>query len=185
MMGGLHIGDKMHTMIGKLLCGSGWVNILFLKLGYWHLIVHSQHSMNITSSAQGMPIKSLLSLYMLKQNAYLEYCENVMGPQMSFEMWDQHSKTKPQFKFWSNCNGRWVIDDMLCPFPEGRGLQAICASMWQLCGWFYALDHTNDACWLPVHVRDMVQLAEKHPNVHDEFTKGNFVVQKSAKKYHG
>ena len=38
---------------------------------------------------------------MLKQSAYLEYCENVKGPQVSFDMWDQYSKTVPLFKFWS------------------------------------------------------------------------------------
>jgi len=51
------------------------------------------------------------------------------------------------------------------------------------CGWFHALDHTNYARWLPVHVRDMVVLAEKHPEVHAEFMKGNFVVQKSVRKF--
>ena len=30
----------------------------------------------------------------------------------------------------------------------------------ELCGWFHALDQTNYARWLPVHVRDMVQLVE-------------------------
>ena len=53
----------------------------------------------------------------------------------------------------------------------------------KLCGWFHALDHTNYARWLPVHVRDMVVLADKHPTVHAEFMKGNFVVQKSARKF--
>ena len=53
----------------------------------------------------------------------------------------------------------------------------------ELCGWFHALDHTNYARWLPVRVRDMVEIAEKHPQVHAEFMKGNVVVQKSARKF--
>ena len=53
----------------------------------------------------------------------------------------------------------------------------------ELCAWFHALDHTNYARWLPVHVRDMVELPENHPEVYAEFMKGNFVVQKSAKKF--
>ena len=52
-----------------------------------------------------------------------------------------------------------------------------------LCSWFHALDHTNYARWLPVHVRDMVQLAQLNPEVHAEFMKGNFVVQKSRRKF--
>ena len=48
---------------------------------------------------------------------------------------------------------------------------------------FHALDHTNYARWLPVHVRDMVQLAQQNPEVHAEFMKGNLVVQNSRRKF--
>ena len=50
----------------------------------------------------------------------------------------------------------------------------------ELCSWFRVMDHTNYARWLPVHVRDMVQLPLKHPQLYDEFLKGNFVMQRSA-----
>ena len=53
----------------------------------------------------------------------------------------------------------------------------------ELCIWFQALDHTNYARWLPVHGIDMVQLAQQNPEVHAEFIKGNFVVQKSRRKF--
>ena len=38
-------------------------------------------------------------------------------------------------------------------------------SLQDLAVWFFALDHTHYARWLPVHLRDMVGLAEKHPDV--------------------
>ena len=53
----------------------------------------------------------------------------------------------------------------------------------ELCSSFHALDHTIYARWLPVHVRDMVQLAKQNPEVHAEFMKGNFVVQKFRRKF--
>ena len=53
----------------------------------------------------------------------------------------------------------------------------------ELCSWFHALDHTNYPRWLPVHVRDMVQLAQQNPEVNAEFMKGNCVVQKSRRKF--
>ena len=37
--------------------------------------------------------------------------------------------------------------------------------------------------WLTVHVKDMVQLQHKHPEILQEFRRGNFVVQKSEKKF--
>ena len=45
------------------------------------------------------------------------------------------------------------------------------------------MDHTNYARWLPVHVRDMVQIKYKHPDMYIEFIKGNFVFQKSSHKF--
>ena len=47
----------------------------------------------------------------------------------------------------------------------------------------FVLDHTNYARWLPIHVRDMIELAVKHPAVHAEYLKGNLTVQKSCRKF--
>ena len=43
----------------------------------------------------------------------------------------------------------------------------------------FALDLTNYSRWLPVHIRDLLILNEKHPSVFAEFVRGKFVVQKS------
>ena len=53
----------------------------------------------------------------------------------------------------------------------------------ELCAWFFVLDHTNYARWLPIYVRDIVELAVKHPAVYEEYLKGNFVVQTSCRKF--
>ena len=42
--------------------------------------------------------------------------------------------------------------------------------------WFFALDHYNYALWLSVHVRDMVSIHTKIPDLAQEFDKGMFVV---------
>ena len=46
--------------------------------------------------------------------------------------------------------------------------------------WFFALDHTNYARWVPLHLRDMVTLEMKHLVIFAEFLKGNFVVKKTG-----
>ena len=46
--------------------------------------------------------------------------------------------------------------------------------------WFFAMVHTNYARWIPVHLRDMVALEEKHPDVFAEFMAGNFTVKKTT-----
>ena len=43
----------------------------------------------------------------------------------------------------------------------------------------FALNHNHYARWLPVYIRDMHVLKDKHPLIHREFQDGKFVVQKS------
>ena len=45
--------------------------------------------------------------------------------------------------------------------------------------WVFALDHTHYARNLPIHLRDMATLEEKHPAMFVEFQKGHFMGQKS------
>ena len=53
-------------------------------------------------------------------------------------------------------------------------------SLSQLVPWFFSLDHIHYARWIPVHLRDLVTLAEKHPAVYQEFLHGNFTVNKTG-----
>lgn len=81
-------------------------------------------------------------------------------------MWNLRSQTVPQFKFWSA-----VIELELLLAPFVRSLrEGDFALNVQTCderyGWFHAMDYSNYVCWLPVHVHDMVQLAEKHPEIY-------------------
>ena len=48
----------------------------------------------------------------------------------------------------------------------------------ELVPWFHALDHTNYARWLPVHLRDLAELSRKHPEVAKAFNDRKFTVQK-------
>ena len=53
----------------------------------------------------------------------------------------------------------------------------------ELVPWFFALDHTNYARWIPLHLRDMAELANKHPDVFTEFSNGHFTVQKTKRMF--
>ncbi len=53
----------------------------------------------------------------------------------------------------------------------------------ELLPWFFALDSKHYARWLPIHVKDMLQLEHKHPRVKEEFDKGKFTVQITAKLF--
>ena len=98
-------------------------------------------------------------------------------------MWDERCQEQiPTFKYWSIV---MELELLICRFV--RSLREGDFSLYvqicdDLCPWFQAMDHTNYARWLPVHVRDVVQLPETHPDIYAEFMQGNFVVQKSLHK---
>ena len=48
---------------------------------------------------------------------------------------------------------------------------------------FFALDSTNYARWLPVHIRDMESVDTKLPNLAAQFRKGHFVVNKTNRSF--
>lgn len=184
MMGALHIEDKAHQMIGKLLRDSGWTTTIsqaqVLTSGRAQSALDENHIKRTRYAHQ----VSLMALHLLKHKAYSAYCSNVDGPPESQAMWDQLSRTEnPQFKYWSTI---MELELLICRFVrslrEGDFLLYVQVCD-ELCAWFHVMDHTNYARWLPVHVRDMVQLSEKHPDIHAEFMKGNFVIQKSPHKF--
>ena len=53
----------------------------------------------------------------------------------------------------------------------------------RLAPWFFALDSTNYARWLPVHIRDMESVDTKLPNLAAQFRKGHFVVNKTNRSF--
>ncbi len=56
-------------------------------------------------------------------------------------------------------------------------------SLTQIVPWMFALDHTHYSRLLPVHIRDMMQLSEKHPAILAELESGKFTVHKTRNKF--
>ena len=50
----------------------------------------------------------------------------------------------------------------------------------KLAPWMFALNHYNYPRWLPVHIRDMELLRERHPAIYEELLSGKFVVHKTS-----
>ena len=53
----------------------------------------------------------------------------------------------------------------------------------KLAPWLFSLDHIKYARWLPVHIRDMVNLNKAHPQTASEFNTGNFIVLKTRRVF--
>jgi len=65
---------------------------------------------------------------------------------------------------------------------EGN-FQLYIKSLTKITTWMFAFDHTHYSRWLPVHIRDMLSLVDKHPSILEEFQAGNFVVYKTGNKF--
>ena len=49
--------------------------------------------------------------------------------------------------------------------------------------WTHALDRTNYRRWLPIHLRDLVQLESRHPALHQAFAEGFFVASRTSARF--
>ena len=186
MFGGLHIEMAALKTLGDLLDGSGWTGSLiqagvatsgtadsFLRASH---MTRTRRAHQITAS----------SLYILLQKAYTEY-SNALDEghnMMSVEDWcTERASSCPQFHFWSIIlQLELQVMIYVRSIREADFLLYIDA-LTKIVPWFFALGHTHYARWIPVHLRDMIMLKDTHPNVNNQFMKGNFVVLKTTHRF--
>ena len=85
----------------------------------------------------------------------------------------------PQFYFWYT-----ALQLELLVFSFVKSLREANFALYvdcltKLTLWFFSLDHTNYARWVPVHICDMVSLSTIKPEAAMEFMNGNFTVRKT------
>jgi hypothetical protein len=56
-------------------------------------------------------------------------------------------------------------------------------SLTNLVAWFFVKDRTHYARLVPVHIRDMIELEQRRPDVFCEFNSGKFTVKKSDRSF--
>ena len=186
LFGGLHIEMTAEKTLSDLLNGSGWTGALVLAgvatTGTADSLLKGAH---VTRTRRAHQVTAS-SLYLLLQQAYQQYTSRVDEGQdpMSLDDWcAEQIDASPQFQFW------FIIMQLeLALFiyvrsvREGNFMLYI-DSLSKLVPWFFALDHINNARWVPVHLRDMVTLESKHPSVFTEFLAGNFTVKKTTRAF--
>ena len=98
---------------------------------------------------------------------------------LDFDGWClQQQQAIPQFKYWS-----LTLELILTILIFVRSLRTsdfglYIDSLTQLAPWLSALDYTNYARYLPVHIWDMIGLESKHPEIANKFKAGKFTIQK-------
>ena len=171
MLRGLHIEMTDWEALGKWLDSSGWTAALvqadvaapgkadsFIKPSH---VSETRHAHQATAAA----------LYTLLQKAYTSYVEEHNDHPGNFDEWSQLKEDEnPQFKFWSLKLGIHFLC-VVRSLREGN-FHLYIQALQKIAHLMFALDHPNNARWLPVHIRDMMLLEECHLDVAAEFKKG-------------
>jgi len=160
--------------------GSGWVQALiqvdFVSPGVADSLLQVTHVVRTRRAHQ----ITVAALYILKCHAYDHYCLTSSGGEhdlLDFQQWSDHiEEFCPHFQY------RIIVMELeFCILIFVRSLCVASFEMyfdsmtsWLHGSFFFALDHTNYACWIPVHLKDMTELPNRQPNVAN--CNGNFMV---------
>ena len=187
LFGGLHIEMAALKIVGDWLQGSGWVQALVqaevTSAGTADSFLRASHVSRTRRAHQ----VTAAALFTLQKNAYNHYIDQLGDTgieQLEFDDWcQQKAETCPQFHYWAT-----VLELELTLLVYVRSLRQASFAMYvdaltELAVWFHALDHTNYARWIPVHLRDMVELPTTHPEIAEEFRAGNFTVRKTNRPF--
>ena len=155
MFGGLHIEMAALKTLGDWLKGSSWVQANVTTPGIADYFLQAAHVARTIRAHQ----VTVTTLYILKNHAYDHYClTSIEGEQeiLEFKQWcNQRAQVCPHFQYWAT-----VMELELCVLVYVCSLRQASFTMYldaltELTPWFFALDHTNYARWIPVHLRDM------------------------------
>ena len=128
-------------------------------------VKHTRHAHEVTAC----------TLYSLLRQAYQESdCESSFD-----DFCDEQIKRDPQFRYWLIIMRLEVILLSFVRSLRQGNFELYIESLKKLAPWMFALDHINYARWLPIHLRDMLILKHKHPEVCAAFQDGGFVAQPS------
>ena len=138
--------------IGKLLEDSEW-NSAVVDAG----MASSRIASNVTKTRLAHQITAC-TLYKLMTEAYKDYCSEDRST-LTFEEWrDQRMLESPQFQFWHLVlDLELIIFTVIRSFREGN-FTLYREALSGLIPYFFANNNVNYACWLPVHLNDMMSL---------------------------
>ena len=164
---------------------SGWTNALvqadIASSGTADSFIRASH---VTKTRHAHQV-TCACLYILLDRAYREgSMPTDTGTMPTFEEWcTQRAAESMHFNCWLKTLSLELLLLRYIRSIREANFQLYMESLTQIMPWMFALDYTNYSRWLSVHIRDMMTLGEKHPDVLREFEHGNFVVHKTTNKF--
>ena len=132
---------------------------LFLKSSH---VKRKRHAHQVTASA----------LSILLYNAYV--CEE-SEPIPFDESHMERVEASPQFQYWFIITQLELLVLVYVRSLRDANYLFYVAFLVALTPWVFALDHTNYSRWVQIHIRDIMTLHERHPDIATQFAHGGFV----------
>ena len=186
-LGPLHSEMLILKLLGDWLRDSGWIATLIdaevTTPGRAEAMLKGSH---VTRTRYVHQVTAL-SLSILRRESYAKYTtdcwENACEP-LSFKAWcNTMGDTLPQFRYWQTV---YDMEMLLLRFVRSirvGDFDLYVKTLDEVADWAFILDHYHYARWLPVHVRDMLNLQIKHPNLYKLFADGFFTVAKTRNPF--
>lgn len=178
MLGGLHIEMALWNVCGDLLDASGWTGALVeanvATSGTAESFLKVSHLAKTRQAHQ----TTAVALYKLLKDAY----NSTRGfvDENDFHLWQvEMKKLYPTFVFWHMIMQLQIAILVFAKAQRENNFPLYVEVLESLAPWFFSLDHTNYARWIPIHLRDMKSLPEQ---IRSEFHK-YWVISKSRNKF--
>ena len=181
MFGGLHIEMAALKTIGHWLTGSGWCEALvqagITTEGVAESLLSASHLKRTRYAHQ----VTAAALFVLQKRAFNNSQDDVSTA--DFDGWCRRMSKHPQFHFWTTTLEIELIILMLVRSFRTSDFPLYIHALQQLLPWFFALDRTNYARWLSIHVQDLLTLPTSLPELLKQFQAGKFTVTKTSNPF--
>ena len=174
MFGGLLIEMAALNILGDLLDGSGWIRALLQAEGATPETAGSLLKASLVTRTRRAYQITACRLYTLLQRIYSERVR------MAYHWKTGGLVDSSHVQFWSIILQLELLVMIYLQSTRKADFQLYVHALTKIAPWFFALDHTNYAGWIPIHLRNLVSLQKTHPEGHSEFLKGNFVLNKTT-----
>jgi hypothetical protein len=124
-------------------------------------------------------------LHYLQVQAFNKACKTDSSiSEQGIELWILRKSSEcPQFQYWNTVIELESLLAQLVFSIRTSNFTMFVDTLTQLCPWTFALDAVHYSRWLPVFVRTLQDLPQKHPDIHAEFLRGNFTSTKTARPF--
>ena len=186
MFGGLHIEMAALKTLGDWLQGSGWTHALsqaeIATAGTADSFLQASH---VTSTRRAHQVTAA-ALYILQRHAYDKHSVSAKDdqPPEDFKDWcHEKQKRSPQFLYWLTVLYLELSILIYVRSVREANFNMCLDALTDIVLWFFVLDHIHYAQWILVHLHDMAELPQQHPEIYNEFKAGHFTVQKSKRAF--